>query len=527
MSQLLTKIQYDFTGGLYKRFGTYMSPPNCVSKLQNARVDKGGFRQIGGYSALNATAIGASSITSGFRAYIGTKKVTLVTAGTFMYYWTVGSTSFTSCISGLTPNSPWSFVTYNSYIYCQNGVDDYRKIDISSCTSSVPPSVSAITAVGSCPPANSAQLFVARERVWAVGNSLYPDRAYYCSKSSASGLEGIGLPEVWSGNKYLAFPRQSNNMVAVGGIDWKDQPCVLTDTTFTLVLGDNNTEFEQPLMDNSIGCAARRTIQAFGGGIIFLGKTGVYFFTGGKCRCISLGIQNYIDDINRTYISNAVAIADENCYYLSYTSTAAGGVINNRTLIFDTRIGDVVGEAIKGGWTGPHTIGAGCFIGYFGPGDNSELYFGDASATGLVHKFMDDTVKSFNGSAIDMDVETYDYDYKELVRPDIKKQLAKVVVIAEPETAGVISASYYNDNNSSDTAIGTIDLATVGKERGDMSGKTDSTRTIVMHPLTVPLSVSSTCYFNRLRFRSNGIGSICIVRSIIQTSWLIENPTLI
>lgn len=523
MSQLLTKIQSDFTGGLYKRFGTYMTPPNCASKLQNARVDKGGFRQIGGYSALNATAIGASSITSGFRAYIGVKKVTLVTAGTFMYYWTTGSTQFLSCISGLTLNSPWSFVTYNGYIYCQNGFDAYRKIDILSCTSAVPPSISAITAIGNCPPANSTQLFVARERVWAVGNSVYPDRAYYCSKDASA----IGLPEVWSGNKYLAFPRESNNMVAVGGIDWKDQPCILTDTTFSLVMGDNNTEFELPIMDSSIGCASRRTIQAFGGGIIFLGKKGVYFFTGGKCRCISLGIQPYIDDINKTYISNAVAIADENCYYLSYTSTAANGVINNRMLIFDTRIGDVVGEAIKGGWTGPHTIGANCFIGYFGPGDNSELYFGDASATGFVYKFMDDTVKSFNGGAVEMDVEPYDYDYKELVRPDIQKQLDKVIVIAEPETAGTISASYYSNNNISDVTIGTIDLATVGKERGDMSGNQSATRTIIISPLKVPLSVSSTCYFDRLRFRSNGTGSNIVVRSIIQTAWLGENPTLI
>ncbi len=158
-------------------------------------------------------------------------------------------------------------------------------------------------------------------------------------------------------------------------------------------------------------------------------------------------IQDYIDDINPTYISNAVAMTDENCYYLSYTSISGGGTVNNRTLIFDTRIGDVVNQVIKGGWTGPHTIGARCFIRYFGTGDNGELYFGDASATGFVYKFMDDTVTSFNTSAIDMDVETYDYSYKEVVRPDARKQLDMVICFAEPEVSGGnISVFYYNDN---------------------------------------------------------------------------------
>lgn len=524
--QLPTYIQEDFTGGLYKRFGTYMSPPNSSSKLQNARVDKGGFRKIGGYSALNVSAIGLSAINSLYRAYIGAKSITLATAGTLMYYYATATSNFVSCVAGLTANNPWSFITYKNgaagsdYIYAANGIDNYLRIDVSSYPSSAP-TISVLSAAGTYPPYPCKQLFIAKERPWAVGNTTYKDRGYYASKDAS----GVGLPEVWNGTKYLAFPRETANFGIVGGIDWKDMPFILSERTASLVLGDNNSEFEQPIMDGGVGCVARRTIQTFGDMVIFLGWNGVYIFAGGKCHLISLNIQDYIDDINPTYINNAVAITDENCYYLSYTSTAGGGTINNRTLIFDTRIGDVIGGVIKGGWTGPHTIGAGAFMRYNGAGDKGELYFADASATGFVYKFMDDSVLSFNGANIDMDVELQDIDSRDVVRPDLQKQIDSVIIIAEPEASGGnLSASYYNDNNSSDTLIGTVSLATTGKERGDKSGQNSVTRTIINHPLKVEPTATSRVYFNKLRFRCNDTVSQCKVRKIIQTSVLLENP---
>ncbi len=525
--QLLTKIQDDFTGALYKRYGTYLSPPNTLSKMQNVTAVKGGIRKIGGSSAMNISTIGASAVDSLYRAYIGAKSISLATAGTFMYYYSVATSNFISCVSGLSAASPWSFVTYKNgaagsdYIYVTNGVNNALRIDLSTYPSAAP-TISVMSAAGTMPTYPCKFYFVAGERLWAGANTTMPDRAYYCSKDAS----GVGLPEVWSSDKYLAFPRESANLNVVGGIDWRDNPVLITERTVSVVLGDNNSEFEQPIMESNVGCAARRTIQNLGGLVLFLSRDGVYAFGGGACKSISLDIQAYIDDINPTYISNAVAIADANRYILSYTSTAAGGTINNRTLVFDTRIGDVQGGLIKGGWEGPHTIGAVSFMWYSGPGDNGELYYGDASATGLVYKFMDDTKTSFNGNAIDCDCETYDYTHEEVARLDLKKQISEVVVFAEPEASGGnISASYYSNDVTSDTQIGTVSLATTGKERGDKSGQTSVTRTIINHPLKVTPASTSTCYFNRLRFRCNDAVSRCVIRKVIQLSTLLEKQS--
>lgn len=503
--------QIDFTAGLVTTLGSNFTPKNGAYKLQNAMVHKGGFRTIPGTSKLNATKIGDLAVKSMYRAYVGSYSCLIVTAGTNMYYWDTVTSAFISIKDTLTSNSFWSFVTYNGYIYATNGIDTPLKITLTADAPTVAnmsggPGVT--TGIAACK-----QFLVARERVFAMGNAVNPDRVWYCSK----GTDGIGLPETWVTTQYLSFPNQSANERVVGGGVWNGNPVIFTENSISLWLGDTVDEFDINTTDRTVGCVSQYSISQWGADIIFLGRKGVYLFCGGQAHLLSGNILPQIEDINVGYINQAVGISDENCYYLSYVSTLAGGTVPNRMLILDKRIGNVIDGILKAGWTGVHTIGARSLVWFYGASDNGELYYGDATSTGFVWKFMDTTAVKFGTTTIVMDVEASDIDFKDVgIKPDDKMTFDKLTLTAEPVSGanGSIQSYYYLDNSSTSTSLGSaISLLASGRIKGDVDDTT-ATRTLITYPTKIQgtAGVPISGYSFRPRWNCQSTDSVIVVR---------------
>ena len=503
----LIAAQKDFTAGLVTTRGGLLCPKNGAMKLQNAMVHLGGFRKLYGTTKKNTNAIASKAVTSMYKAYVGAKSCLLASAGTVMYYSNDNGATWTSLITGLTENAPWTFVTINGYVFCTNGSDTERRIDITVLPTYAP----TVTNMTGKPAYKCKVFFLAAGRVWAAINSTEPDTVYFCDVDG----DGIATPETWPTANWLSFPTDSTSEQITGAGVWKDNPVIFTEHTLSLILGSNEFEFQQPLMDNRIGCGAYRTVANLGDDVVFMGKDRrIYLFDGGRVYCISDDIQPEITDINATYITSSHAVTDEYAYYLFYVSTAATGTVCNRMLMFDTRLNQIVGNIIKAGWTGPHTISAASAIQLTGTGDNGELYYGDSGATGFVHRFMDPTSTDFSTSAINMVVETRDWDFAEegIGSLAIMKEFEEIITIAPVEGAYTVTPGYAMDGNTTFTDLTGISLVSVGYFFGDRD-PTSATRTTVVYPskLTASGTPRVSAWFGRFRWVQNGTGCACII----------------
>ena len=85
-----------------------------------------------------------------------------------------------------------------------------------------------------------------------------------------------------------------------------------------------------------IGCPAPYTVVTTPLGIVYLGRDGIYQFTGQTSQIISDVVTDKVRDINQANIADAAAVFFKNEYHLSYTSTASGSGTNNTVLVLDT-----------------------------------------------------------------------------------------------------------------------------------------------------------------------------------------------
>lgn len=504
----LIASQYDFTDGLVTTRGGLLCPHNGAMKLQNAMVHLGGFRKIYGTTKKNTDAIASKAVTSMYKAYVGSVSCMFATAGTVMYYSADNGATWTSLITGLTESAPWSFVTINGYVFCTNGSDTERRIDITVLPTEVP----VVTNMTGAPAYRCKVFLLAHGRLWAAINSTEPDSVYFCDVDG----DGIATPETWPADNWLSFPTDSTSERVTGAGVWKDNPVILTEHTTSMIIGSTEFEFGQLLMDNRVGCGAYRTVANLGDDLVFMGKDRrMYLFDGGKVYCISEDIQPEISDINATYITSSHAVTDEYAYYLFYVSTAATGTVCTRMLMFDTRLNRIVGDIVKAGWTGPHTISAACAIQLTGSGDNGELYYGDSGATGFVHKFMDSTSTDFSGSAINMTVETRDWDFREegIGALAIRKHYEELITIAPVEGAYTVTPGYAMDGNTTFTDLTGISLVSVGYFFGDRD-PTSATRQTVVYPSKITASGTPyvSGFFGRFRWVQNGTGCVAIIK---------------
>jgi hypothetical protein len=84
-----------------------------------------------------------------------------------------------------------------------------------------------------------------------------------------------------------------------------------------------------------IGCIAPYSAVDTPSGIIYLGRHGLYTFTGQTSSLISDVVTDKIKDILSTNQSEVSSVYQDNQYLMAYTSSASGSGYNDRVLIFD------------------------------------------------------------------------------------------------------------------------------------------------------------------------------------------------
>ena len=478
----------NLTGGLNTKIGRWLIPDNQIYQGQDADTTKGGIRKQPGTSKLSATAIGATPVKTLYRIYqndaSNTRKF-VASSGTKLWLYNTSTGIFDSLATGFTTDLQWSMVYWNGKVYMTNGTDTPQKYDLTT--------VAAMTG----PAVNCKEFAVSNDRFWACGNATNPNRVYFSGFSNA---------ESWGATDYLSVPENSINGKAVGFGKLLGRLVVFCEDSISLIYGTDIYSFIVKTTETRIGCVAPKTIKNLNGLLYFLGKDGVYVFNGVRAVKVSKIIQATIDDINQTYVTNAVAEVVGDKYILSYTSTAAGGTVNNRTLILDTSVGEVLAEDIYGSWQGPLTVGFSSFSVWRGAGDLNEVYGGSSASDGFVYKLFTGT--DYAGSNIDMDVVTKDIDFGD---DAIIKYFERLTVVAEVEGDYDIVVSYATDNNSSWTTLATINLASSGVKRGTMEDGT-ITRNVIVYPIVFTGNV--TGYYIRFRIRQNGIGCSAVIRGM-------------
>lgn len=84
-----------------------------------------------------------------------------------------------------------------------------------------------------------------------------------------------------------------------------------------------------------IGCIAPYSVADTPSGIIYLGRHGLYTFTGASSELISDNVTDKIRDILATNQSEVAGIYHDNQYLMAYTSASSGSGYNDRVLLFD------------------------------------------------------------------------------------------------------------------------------------------------------------------------------------------------
>lgn len=123
-----------------------------------------------------------------------------------------------------------------------------------------------------------------------------------------------------------------------------------------------------------VGCPAPYSVAVSPKGIVYLGRDGIYLFTGQYSMLISDAVTPEIRDISQTNIAEVVGYYWNNEYRLSYTSEKSGSAVNNRVLLYDfTRDAYTL-----------DTESVNCFASFGAGTDFGTLYSGSSTTDGYV-----------------------------------------------------------------------------------------------------------------------------------------------
>lgn len=163
-----------------------------------------------------------------------------------------------------------------------------------------------------------------------------------------------------------------------------------------------------------IGCPAPHSVANTPVGLVYLGRRGIYRFTGQSSELISDAVTVDIDDILETEFDDVFGYYWKSEYNMAYTSQAAGGVSNNRVLIYDI-IRDAYTMDFKN---------INCFEAFDSGTDFGVLYSGDSTTGGLVYAHEGSTVLFSVQYKSDLDAGTFDDTRSQGTEEDPELELA-------------------------------------------------------------------------------------------------------
>lgn len=139
-----------------------------------------------------------------------------------------------------------------------------------------------------------------------------------------------------------------------------------------------------------IGCPAPYTVVVTPIGIIYVGRDGIYQFTGQTSQLISDVITDKVRDFNQVNVNDFAGIFFRNEYHLSYTSIASGSPYNDNVLVLDTvrNAYEIDTEKISS-WS---ILNSGTDFGVLESGSSSDgsIYAHNSAPTALIQKTLSD-----------------------------------------------------------------------------------------------------------------------------------------
>lgn len=177
-----------------------------------------------------------------------------------------------------------------------------------------------------------------------------------------------------------------------------------------------------------IGCIAPYSLTNSPLGIFYLSWNGIYLFNGQNSQFMSDAVTPQIEDILITNIDNCVGVYFNNRYYLSYTSIAGGGSINNRVLVYDILRKSFVQDLVE--------LDSFCVLN--SGADLGTLYAGSSDSDGYVYKYL--TTGTTTETAI---ASTWKSGITDFGITGYKKYLDRIRIFYNG-TAGTLTVNYKN-----------------------------------------------------------------------------------
>lgn len=209
---------------------------------------------------------------------------------------------------------------------------------------------------------------VHNNRLWIANDPNYPSRIYF----SEDGLLDVFV----TGHYFNIRPDDGDEITMLFQIFGK-MGIGKTNTMQYFNSDDaewSNWSYSDPY--SSVGCHGIYSSANTPLGVIYLGKDGLYLFNGSNSKLISYAVNSVIADISPSNFSSVWGECNNNIFYATYTSKAAGGSTNNRVLVYD-----LISQAYE-----IDTIGINIFCSFSGGTDGGALYAG-SSVNGKVLSF--------------------------------------------------------------------------------------------------------------------------------------------
>lgn len=425
---------------------TMINEQEAANALNVWSVGKNSIAKRPGYSLF--ANIGSSKIDGIGTYYDGaTRKLLAMTGGTLYAIETGSAVSLSAApvsAGTFTSGLRTDFCQAGGRLYIANGTDSMRYFDGTTIREQTNGIIgkwlifykSCLWTAGNSGAGNATRLYRSGSDA-NLGDFTYTTANPLATSVYVSKDDGQALNGFFKHQDYL-YPVKERSL-------WRASQAA--DTTGTITL---------ELVDPARGCDSHFSLDTVENDNFMFNEKGVYA-TGYepnvldqiRTNILSLRIDSKINSIEKSNLSDVVAIYSDNHYYLSYAS--GGASANDTIMVYDRQ---------RLGWW-EWNIGANCFAEFKDSDGETKLYFGSAS-TGKVYYF-DENVNSDNGSVIATTWKSSKLSFKDYSQ----MKFFLTVLLYFGKQAGTIAYTIYVDGVSAKTdtvQIGNAGTAGMGAE---------------------------------------------------------------
>ena len=300
------------SGGLVLNRDVFSMSPGEALELKNFEPDiAGGYKKILGTTKFNTNVVPyVSSSTERVVMSAIFNNAVLAARGGSIHYASSGSGSWTSLITGLsTPTVNYEFKRFNfdgtdKIIIC-SGTSTPRIVDTSY-------TVTNVNATGS---ANFKYVEIFKNHIFFSGDSSNPHSVKFMSSFETNDFTTAN----GGGEIKVDSP-------VVGLKVFRDSLFIFCNDEIFKLVGTSSADFQLEPVTRKIGCLDGRSIQEFGGDVIFLAPDGLRTIAGTdrigdvELGTISKQVQEIIDNIT-THNINSLVIRNKSQYRLFYPTS--------------------------------------------------------------------------------------------------------------------------------------------------------------------------------------------------------------